>query len=229
MVRKEVVKGDLPRFVSVISTLAIDYGIFADHELAPALRYFLEAATHKAEGFQSNKKQHSYVKQYIRVFQNRYLQLTDTEYNVKIMPEDVWGIKRTVEMLHKEHLTIDEYMTWLFDDFYQRDSSDTFLPVRLTFTLSQWAMERFFHEMRETRKERKKHKVAEVRETVVLRRARVIMRRIKKRKTECAQWIADYRDRKMTLEALERNVSQVEQEYGIVLDEEPAVAVGATE
>ena len=226
--RKEVAKGDLPRFVSVISTLAVDYGIFADHELGPALRYFLEVVQHKAGKFQSSKKGHSYVKQYIRVFQNRYLQLTDTEYNVRIMPEDVRGIKKHIEILHKEHLTVDEYMAWLFEEFYTRPSSDQFMPVRLSFTLSQWAIQRFFHEMKETRAERKKHKVVEVRETVILRRARIVMRSVKKRKAECAQWIENYRDRRMTLETLENNVGKVEREYNIVpkSEEESTAAVG---
>jgi hypothetical protein len=89
------------------------------------------------------------VRYFIAYFRDRYVQETDIEYKTKIAPDEIGIIKAAIKKLKDKSVTIKEYLSWVFDDFFDDDSiRKKFTPV-IKVVCAGWVMAKFFMTNRE--------------------------------------------------------------------------------
>jgi len=70
------------------------------------------------------------VRKFIALFRDRYAQETDMEYRTKLNPEELASIKSIVTKLREKDVEIDDYLSWVFDVFFDdQNNREKFSPV----------------------------------------------------------------------------------------------------
>jgi len=84
------------------------------------------------------------VRKFIALFRDRYVQETDMEYRTKLNPDELGAIKSIIIKLREKNVDVDDYLGWVFDDFFDDQSTrEKFTPV-IKFICGTFVASRFF-------------------------------------------------------------------------------------
>jgi hypothetical protein len=100
--------------------------------------------------------------------------VTDVEYTRTITGIDCKLINQLTKVLEDKGFDVDEYLTWLFDDFLSENPK--FNPATIKFACGNFAVEKFLYENREKVKQRKEALIRQKESMDLITRARVLIR-----------------------------------------------------
>ena len=84
------------------------------------------------------------LKKFIAIFEQRYQDLTNLNYEEKISPIQRLNLKSFVEELLLKGSSSMEYLEWFFDDFCRLESTKKYMPPNLLFCSKDWVKNKFY-------------------------------------------------------------------------------------
>ena len=85
------------------------------------------------------------IRKFIALFQDRYVQETDMEYRTKLNPDEIGIMKSLVKKLRDKKVSIDDYLNWVFDVFYDDpDNREKFSPPMIKLICGTFLASKFF-------------------------------------------------------------------------------------
>ena len=84
------------------------------------------------------------LKKFIAIFEQRYQDLTNLNYDEKISPVQRLNLKSFVEELILKGSSAMEYLEWFFDDFCRLESTKKYMPPNLMFCTKDWVKNKFY-------------------------------------------------------------------------------------
>ena len=84
------------------------------------------------------------LKKFIAIFEQRYQDLTNLNYDEKISPVQRLNLKSFVEELILQGSSSMEYLEWFFDDFCRLESTKKYMPPNLMFCAKDWVKNKFY-------------------------------------------------------------------------------------
>ena len=162
---------------------SILYGVHEDKNTSHQITLLIEAIDRKIfnsktncnispENSSTNKLQRFWVTK----FRECFFKLTKTECLQKTDGKNFRQIEFAIEKLKERDITVEEYLDWVFNEFFQDSKNDNFMPPQLGFTYSNFLLEKFFV-LKQELIEKKKEQVLRNKElTDILNRYRVLIR-----------------------------------------------------
>lgn len=86
----------------------------------------------------------SELKKFIAIFEQRYTELTNLNYEEKLSPVQRLNLKSFVEELILQGSNSMEYLEWFFDDFCRLESTKKYMPPNLMFCAKDWVKNKFY-------------------------------------------------------------------------------------
>lgn len=85
------------------------------------------------------------VRRFIALFRDRYAQETDMEYRTKLNPDEIGAIKSMVKKLREKNVDIDDYLSWVFDVFFDdAENREKFAPPMIKLVCGTFLASKFF-------------------------------------------------------------------------------------
>jgi hypothetical protein len=150
-------------------------------------------------------------RQFIATFKNRYLILTDREYDRAINAVDCKMINNLTKLLEECGVRVDEFMAWFFDDFL--NNNPKFCPPNLKFTCGHLVSEKFMFDNKDMIKQRKEEKIRKKLALDVTNRARVIVRVCDKDENiikNIKEILQNYKDGRIMLDRFRQEIEAIE-------------------
>lgn len=150
-------------------------------------------------------------RQFIATFKNRYLILTDREYDRSITAIDCKMINNCTKILSECGFKVDEFLTWLFDDFL--NNNPKFCPPNLRFSGSNMVIEKFLFDNKDQIKHRKEEMVRTKLAMDLISRARVILRVCYKDENivkNIKEILQNYKDGRIMLDRFRQDIESLE-------------------
>ena len=86
----------------------------------------------------------SELKKFIAIFEQRYTDLTNLNYEEKLSPIQRLNLKSFVEELILQGSSSMEYLEWFFDDFCRLENVKKYMPPNLMFCSKDWVKNKFY-------------------------------------------------------------------------------------
>ena len=107
------------------------------------------------------------LRKFIALFRDRYAHETDMEYKSKLNPDEIGMIRGMVKKLRDKEVDIDEYLNWIFDDFYNDDYNRRKFSPTIKLICGTFLAAKFFMNNRDRfRKRRIATEEKSIRETI---------------------------------------------------------------
>ena len=84
------------------------------------------------------------LKKFIAIFEQRYQDLTNLNYEEKLSPVQRLNLKSFVEELILQGSSAMEYLEWFFDDFCRLENTKKYMPPTLLFCTKDWVKNKFY-------------------------------------------------------------------------------------
>lgn len=84
------------------------------------------------------------LKKFIAIFEQRYTDLTNLNYEEKLSPVQRLNLKSFVEELILQGSSSMEYLEWFFDDFCRLENVKKYMPPNLMFCHKDWVKNKFY-------------------------------------------------------------------------------------
>lgn len=84
------------------------------------------------------------LKKFIAIFEQRYTELTNLNYEEKLSPVQRLNLKSFVEELIVQGSSAMEYLEWFFDDFCRLENTKKYMPPNLIFCTKDWVKNKFY-------------------------------------------------------------------------------------
>lgn len=84
------------------------------------------------------------LKKFIAIFEQRYTDLTNLNYEEKLSPIQRLNLKSFVEELILQGSSSMEYLEWFFDDFCRLENVKKYMPPNLMFCHKDWVKNKFY-------------------------------------------------------------------------------------
>lgn len=84
------------------------------------------------------------LKKFIAIFEQRYTDLTNLNYEEKLSPIQRLNLKSFVEELILQGSSAMEYLEWFFDDFCRLENVKKYMPPNLMFCHKDWVKNKFY-------------------------------------------------------------------------------------
>jgi len=151
------------------------YGVVDDPELRDVIHILLEKLENRisANKEQEEGKRKKKVRSFFAIFKQKYLQLTDLEYFGGFKATEAKIIEGLIGKLEQNGATMEEYLKWLFDEFYINKEQ---LSPNIPLSVSNSVLQEFMYKNAAKLKNRKQAKEAIEEEELLLRRAGVLIR-----------------------------------------------------
>ena len=150
-------------------------------------------------------------RKFISIFKNRYLSVTDIEYSRAITGVDGRLINQLNKVLTDNGFEVDEYLTWLFDNFLAENQK--FNPPTIKFSCSNFVVEKFLYENKDKIKQRREDKIRKKESLDLISRARVLIRSGDESiKIKVVEVLKGYRDGCIILEKMRSEIEGMEKE-----------------
>lgn len=177
--RNPVPEDNVDRFMGTVWSLVGPFGI----DEVPEVYHYVELlgqaverhAFERTHKMSPQKKVHADRSQFIAIFKQRYLQLTDLEYKRRITPVEGKMVHQVNKTLQKHGFESADYLKWLFEDYFL-DEGREFVPPTLRQILADYFVHKFIVKNRELAVERRQVEVKRKDATDLANRARVLMR-----------------------------------------------------
>ena len=190
----------LERFMGILYSMMEPFGI----DKVPEVCHYVELLGQAIERavveskFNGGSAQHRMTadrRKFIVIFRNRYVSLTDLEYTRAITGVDGKMIGQVISILNDKGFEVDEYLTWLFDDFLAENPK--FCPPTIKFACGSLAVEKFMFLNRDKIKQKKEELIRKKMSLDLIARARVLIRTFandENVKKKIADVLRSYRD-----------------------------------
>jgi uncharacterized protein YeeX (DUF496 family) len=159
------------------------------------------------------KKVHADRKRFIAIFKTRYAQSFDLEYTKSITPAEGKLINQVNKELLKNGFTADDYLKWIFDDFFI-DNDNLGVPTAKSIC-SQWFLHTFLNANREIKEARKRQELDKKAGLDLIQRARGLIRCDMESKDvkKVSESMKDYGERRIMLSEFRKVVETLESTY----------------
>jgi len=218
--RRPVPEEPVQGYSMMVYLLAVQLGI---EKNAPEVFHYVEmlvdaCARHTFEQthkISPKRRMEKTKRQFIEIFKNRYLQLTDFEYDRPITGVDAKMIKQLTQKLEAKGFTADDYLRWIFEAFLP--DNDKFCPPALKWTCSAFALESFFYANRHKVKEIHEQEIHRKEGLAIINRARALMRQASEdgkeaEKEKIKKIMLDYRDKHIMLGEFRKKIEEMERQ-----------------
>jgi hypothetical protein len=213
--RHAVPEDRLERFMGMIYALVEPFGI----DEVPEVFHYVELLGQAIERqiveskFAVNPQNKSTAerRKFISIFKNRYLHLTDLEYNRGITGVDGKMINQLTKILMDNGFEVDEFLAWLFDDYLKENPK--FCPPAIKFCCSNFIVDKFLYEHKEQIKQRKEQNIRQKEALDLIGRARTLIRIFaedKISKEKVVKLLTGYRDGSIMIERLRSDIEALE-------------------
>ena len=176
--RNPVPEGREEQFLLQVLLSAEMTGVSEDPEILHYIKLLREQVerkiferTHKISPL---KKLNMEAKKYVVIFKQRYLQLTDLEYNRQVSPVDAKLMRQVTKALMDAGFEVDEYLKWMFEEFLIENPK--FCPPNIKWSGSAFVLDKFLYEHKEKMKEKKEAETRKREMLDLINRARALMR-----------------------------------------------------
>ena len=146
--RTSVPEGREEQFILLMLLAAEMTGVGEDPEISHYIKLCQEQVerkiferTHKISPL---KKLNIEAKKYVAIFKQRYLQLTDLEYNRQVSPVDAKLMRQVTKALMDAGFEADEYLKWMFEDFLVENPK--FCRPNIKWSGSAFVLDKFLYE-----------------------------------------------------------------------------------
>ena len=213
--RCAVPENRLERFMGVVYSLVEPFGV----EDIPEVFHYVELlgqaierqiAESKFNGVPQNTTTKN-RKQFISIFKNRYLHLTDLEYSRTITGIDGKMINQLVKTLEENGFEVDEYLKWLFDTFLEENPK--FCPPTMKFCCGNFVSEKFLFDHKDVIKKRKDDQLKKKEALDLISRSRVLMRHFSEEgniKNKIVEVLKNYRDGSIMIDEMRSEIESLE-------------------
>jgi hypothetical protein len=89
------------------------------------------------------------LKRYLSIFNQRYLELMNLDYNEKLSPVFKIKIKAFVENLLIQGSSASDYLEWFFEDFARLECNKKYMPPTLIFTTKDWIINKYLFQKKD--------------------------------------------------------------------------------
>lgn len=96
------------------------------------------------------------AKRLIKMYKDKYLELTDLNCEEDIAGSTFIIISRLAEKLDKEGSSTPEYIGWFFDEFLRQPENRKFIPPNIKLLTSNFMTQKYFYDKKDLFKMRKK-------------------------------------------------------------------------
>ena len=208
----------LERFMGMVYSLMEPFGV----DQAPEVCHYVEllgraieraVVESKFSGGPAQNRMTVDRKKFLVIFKNRYVALTDLEYGRTITGVDGKMIGQVIGILLDKGFEIDEYLTWLFDDFLAENPK--FCPPTVKFACGSLAIEKFLFLHRDQIKQKKEEQIRKKLSLDLISRARVLIRTFENDddvKKKIVAVLSGYRDGSIMLEKMRVDIENLERE-----------------
>jgi len=206
----------LERFMGILYSMMEPFGI----DKVPEVCHYVELLGQAIERavveskFNGGSAQHRMTadrRKFIVIFRNRYVSLTDLEYTRAITGVDGKMIGQVISILNDKGFEVDEYLTWLFDDFLAENPK--FCPPTIKFACGSLAVEKFMFLNRDKIKQKKEELIRKKMSLDLIARARVLIRTFandENVKKKIADVLRSYRDGSIMIEKMRVDIEDLE-------------------
>jgi len=213
--RHAVPEDRLERFMGLVYSLVEPFGVDSIPDVYHYVELLGQAVERQVvESKFSTSPQHRLTadrRKFISIFKNRYLHLTDLEYNRGMTGVDAKLINQLSKTLADKGMEIDEYLAWLFDEFLA--DNPKFCPPTIKFSCSGFAVDKFLYENRDKIKQRSEEEVHKKASLDLIGRARVLIRFFfddENVKKSIVETLKGYRDGSIILEKMRVDIEALE-------------------
>ncbi len=176
--RTPVPDDHIERFYAIVLSMVEPFGV--DRE--PAIYRHIEALGHSVERYLFEKKHKMSPKkrinldrrQFIAIFKQRYLAMTDFEYGRPVTGVDGRLIGQTCTALREIAIEVSDYLKWLFEEFLA--DNEKFCPPTMGFSCSALVWEKFLFSNKERLVRQREEERMKQHALDVIARARYVMR-----------------------------------------------------
>lgn len=193
------------------------YGVTEDHDVRRAIEVLvkqLENHISKNVYKKDDNSEYKIVKQFVQIFKQKYLEFTDLEYDIgKIQGKDIKIINSLANKLNKNEVSIEEYIKWLFDDFYPNKNN---LSATIPLSISNNIVQEFLYKNLEMLKSRKEKKKLLLEEDALLNKAKLIFRVTKDK--SIIEIMENYKDSKLNIKEFAIKINRLYEENKEVLE-----------
>jgi len=157
------------------------------------------------------------VRKFIATFRDRYAYETDMEYKSKISPEEIGMMKAMVKKLRDKEVDIEEYMDWIFDDFFEDEKNRNKFVPSIKLVTGTFLASKFFMQNRDRLRRRKVAVESKSRRDAVRNHGKILFRKTKEEKIQI--WLRWEKEKTITTEDLEDYLKKYEEEIGALENE----------
>jgi len=174
MAKKRVPTDNYQRFHYWLVEMSDVYGMWEDPDVKRALLVLFEKIQEHLGKSMAKQDSQKIGAKVFAIFKQKYLESYDIEYQATMGGGAQMKIAEgMVEKLEKQGASIEEYMNWLFDDFFAGNDK---LSPGLPLALSNNVLQSFFYQKKTELKKRQIEKKAQDEGRILLQEARVLLR-----------------------------------------------------
>lgn len=95
-------------------------------------------------------------KEFIAIFKQKYIQNIDMSYDKPMNIVTNSLLIKTIERLLSQGSNSQEYLDWVWDDFFSLQRNKKYLPADIAFVCSSWIVDKFLYEKKDSLRIRKR-------------------------------------------------------------------------
>lgn len=96
---------------------------------------------------------------FIAIFKQKYLQFIDLKYEKQFSPVTNKVLTTTIERLLGQGSNSQQFLEWLWGDFFTLQKNKKYLPCDIVFSCSGWIVDKFLYEHKDKLRMRKQNLV----------------------------------------------------------------------
>lgn len=93
---------------------------------------------------------------FIAIFKQKYVENIDLTYDKTLNPATNGILSRTIERLLSEGTNSQEFLEWLWEDFFKMERNKKYLPPDIAFVCNSWIVDKFLFLKKDSLRVRKK-------------------------------------------------------------------------
>lgn len=93
---------------------------------------------------------------FIAIFKQKYLQFVDLKYEKQLTPVANKVLTTTIQKLLQQGSNSQQFLEWLWNDFFTMQRNKKYLPCDIIFACSDWIVDKFLYKHKEQLRVRKK-------------------------------------------------------------------------
>jgi len=157
------------------------------------------------------------LRKFIALFRDRYAHETDMEYKSKFDPDEIGMMKGIIKKLTEKEVDIDEYLGWIFDDFFEDENNRKKFTPSVKLVCGTFVASKFFMNNRDRIRQRKTHIEEKSQRDSIRQHAKILYRRTKDSKIQ--KWLDWEKDDTISTEELEEYLINYEKENEVKNEE----------